>query len=231
MKYPERTVTVSFVILTCLIIIIGVFVNSQIKLGFADADNPAVMMALLSKHVHVYRSSGIVFVGMAVSLAFALSAMWEIYSPKPSHAARVGFLFCAFCTAFFLAFGLLRMQSTGTLRHLESINQEWAQAGYMVVQVAGTQGYISAAVVSFAFFMMCISFDNIKSRRFAIWLSWAGMAGPSFVLFMLFFGPFFPGLDNLFPVYIFSILLIFLWPTFFGISLLRRSRISKELST
>lgn len=115
------------------------------NLGFRDADNPAVMISFLRQHSDVFTLTGLVSVLMGLSLVVAVISIWEI-APKGSGTMvlRVGTVFGPFSAVYFFGQGVLRVQSPGTLLHMAGLDPDWGIAGYLAVQMAGTQGLGSA---------------------------------------------------------------------------------------
>lgn len=112
------------------------------SLGYADADDPAVMMAFLRAHGDLYALTGLTFVVMGVALALAVLAVHE-RAQRPSLALRSATLFGLVAAASFFAAGVLRIQAPGTLLHMGSLDADAGLAGYVAVQMAGTQGFAS----------------------------------------------------------------------------------------
>ncbi len=193
-------------------------------LGFNDADNPAVMIRFLRERLDIFTFSGIVSVVMGVSLSLAALALWEILSRKRSLVLQSGTLAAFAASAFFFVNGVLRIQAPGTLLHMAGMDGDWGIAGYVALQIVGTQGLASAGGFAFGLWVICVGIANFGSRVFWAGLSWLGALAAAGMLFSAFFGPLLPDLDLIYPVYVVSLLLVLVvWPLLVGIILVLKT--------
>jgi hypothetical protein len=101
-----------------------------------------------------------------------------------------------------------------------NLNPEWGEAGYLAVQMAGTQGLASAGGFAVSVWVLSTSIFNFKARVFWRGLSWFGFVTIA-MMFGAFVGPLLPTFDIVYPIYILGILLTYVWCLFLGFNLLR----------
>jgi hypothetical protein len=200
--------------------------NQRSALGFEDADHPALMIRFLQQRLDIFTYTGIINVLMGITLAVAALALWEIISKEQAlMLLKLGTLAGFAASAFFFVNGVLRIQAPGTLLHMAGLNGEWGVAGYVALQIVGTQGLASSAGFALAIWVICIGIVNFQSRVFWVGFSWLGILAGSGMLFSAFFGPLLPEFGLIYPVYIVSILsVLIIWCLLVGINLLSKSR-------
>ena len=71
------------------------------------------------------------------------------------------------------------MQAVGTVPHIQSLNESWGEAAYLAVQMAGTQGLLSAGVMALAAWLVSLAV------LFAMCRLWAPVAFAVFPLIVL----------------------------------------------
>lgn len=192
-------------------------------LGFQDADNPGVMMSYLKSRSDLFIFSGLLNVLMGFSLSITTLYLYESIQKKENLMLfRFGSLFALFASMYFFANGILRVQAPGTLLHMGNINSDWGEAGYLAVQMAGTQGLASAGGFAISLWVLSTSLFNFRTKIFWNGLSWLGMATVGMLL-GAFIGPFLPNTDIVYPIYILGIFMTYIWCLLFGINLLTKA--------
>jgi hypothetical protein len=104
-----------------------------------DGDNAAESLTYLQEHAFAYRVSGLFLLVAAIGLIRAATAVpW-----------RTPFLMAVGCVAggLWSLAGALRISSPGPIDHIRGYDEDWGEAAYLVVQMAGTQGALLAGVV------------------------------------------------------------------------------------
>lgn len=193
----------------------------RMNLGFEDADNAAVMLAFFQQHPDIYTLSGLTFVLAGITLTVAVIAVAEIAASRTtSIALRPISAFGLFAAGLFFAAGVLRVQTPGTVLHMARQNPDWGAAAYLAVQMAGTQGFASAAGFALSLWAVGISLLSVRTAVFPAWLSVLGVVLATPLVLGL-FGPLVEGLQSFYPVYIASIFGVMVWCSLFGIVLLR----------
>ena len=211
----------------CLAAVALVVLDGQRSgLGFEDADHPALMIRFLQQRLDIFTYTGMINVLMGISLAIAALALWEIISKGQSLLLlKLGTLAGFAASAFFFVNGVLRIQAPGTLLHMAGLNGDWGIAGYLALQIVGTQGLASSGGFAVAIWVICIGIVNFKSRVFWVGFSWLGVLAGAGMLFSAFFGPLLPNSEFVYPVYVVSILsVLIVWCLLVGINLLSKSR-------
>lgn len=104
-----------------------------------DGDNAAESLVYLEQHGQAYAASGACLVLAAVCLIRAATALpWQ--TPFLTAVGSVAAGLWAFT-------GALRISSPGPIGHIRGYDEQWAEAAYLVVQMAGTQGGLLSGVV------------------------------------------------------------------------------------
>jgi hypothetical protein len=103
---------------------------------------------------------------------------------------------------------------------MENLNPEWGEAGYLAVQMAGTQGLASAGGFSVSVWVLSTSILNFRAKVFWRGLSWLRLT-TIFMILGAFFGELMPTVDIVYPIYILGILLTYVWCLFMGFNLLK----------
>jgi hypothetical protein len=105
----------------------------------SDGDNAAESLVYLQEHASAYRLSGLLLLVAAIGLIRAATAVpW-----------RTPFVMAVGCVAggLWSLTGALRISSPGPIDHIRGYDEDWGEAAYLVVQMAGTQGGLLAGVV------------------------------------------------------------------------------------
>ena len=104
-----------------------------------DGDNAAESLVYLREHGTAYRLSGLCLVLAALGLIRAATAVpWR----TPFLTALGGV-----AGGLWVFAGALRLSSPGPIGHIEDYDQDWGEAAYLVVQMAGTQGALLGGFV------------------------------------------------------------------------------------
>lgn len=117
---------------------VGVFIplafllEAATRPGGTDGDNASESLLYLQEHGTAYRLSGCCFILAALSLVRAVTAVpWR--TPFLTALGSVAAGLWTFT-------GALRISSPGPIGHIGEYDQDWAEAAYLAVQMAGTQG-------------------------------------------------------------------------------------------
>lgn len=111
-----------------------------------DGDNPADSLLYLQEHGTAYAMSGCCLLLAALGLMRAATAVpWR--TPFQTVVGSVAAGLWAFT-------GALRISSPGPIDHIRGYDQDWGEAAYLVVQMAGTQGGLLSGVVLTEFWIV-----------------------------------------------------------------------------
>lgn len=116
-----------------------------------DGDNPADSLLYLQQHGTAYVVSGVCLVLAALGLVRAATAVpWR--SPFLTAVGSIAGGLWVFA-------GALRISSPGPIDHISGYDEDWGEAAYLVVQMAGTQGALLGGVVLVEFWIVggCLS--------------------------------------------------------------------------
>lgn len=112
----------------------------------SDGDNATDSLLYLQEHGTAYVLSGCCLVLAAVGLIRAATAVpWR--TPFLTAVGSVAAGLWAFT-------GALRISSPGPIEHIRGYDEDWGEAAYLVVQMAGTQGGLLAGVVLTEFWIV-----------------------------------------------------------------------------
>lgn len=191
------------------------------SLGFADADDPRVMLEFFRQHADLYTTSGLLLVLLGISLAVAVLALWRATSAAaPGLLDAFGAVFGLFSTAFFFAQGVLRVQSPETILHIAGLDEASGLAAYAAVQMAGTQGLGSSGGFALAIWAVAVAVATWPTRTLPRPVALLAVLPATFLLIGL-VGPL-TGADGLYLLYLAGVLLgLPLWCIGVGMALLR----------
>lgn len=135
------------------------------RLGFEDTDSPAVMLAFLRAHPEVYGQACAVLLVMALALTVAVLAVHDALAPgRSSLALRSTTAFGLFSAGCFFLLGVVRGM-VGPLLHIDRLDPAWGEAGYVVVQLVGTQLIAQGGTLALAIWIAGLAIFGIRTRR------------------------------------------------------------------
>ncbi len=191
------------------------------SLGFSDADNPTMMLEFLRQHGRLYAVMGVIFVLIAMALVFAVISVWEVVAhERKGLTMRFASAFGLFSAAFFFAQGILRVQTPGTVVHIDNLNHESGLAAYAAVQMAGTQGFGSSGAFALAMWGVGTTVATFRTGVLPKAVLVATVFPALFILTGL-GGPLIGSPDGLYMVYMLSLLGLMVWCLALGMRLLR----------
>lgn len=196
---------------------------APVSLGLANGDDPAVALGYLRAHPDTYVGTGSVLLLMAITLAVSVFAVSDVLAPRAdSLALRSASVLGQFSAASFLMFGVVRL-STGPLLYIDSLDRDWGEAAYLVVQVVGVHGFAQAGVFALCLWAIGISLIGLRTRALPVAICLLGAIPVIRILGLL--GPL--GVlpddmpDGLWIVFMVSIPGVMLWCLILGLVLLR----------
>ena len=203
---------------------IGVFAleSSRIRLGYDDGDNPEQSIAFLREYSVIYEVSGTLQLMMSVALVVGVLVVADTFRRETAALPlNIVSVFGIFAAAGYFLNGALRLAAARPLLYIDGLNHEWGITAYLVVQMAGIQGFAQAAIVNLGLWAVGLSLVTAQQRllpRAILWLA----VFPAFHLIAAIFLPFLGDLpDALFPLYVFSIFGTVLWCLALGLFLTR----------
>ena len=198
------------------------------RLGFADTDDPAIMVEFIRRHPEVFVQAGTMLVVMAISLVIAVVAVEEVLRPRSgSVGLRSTSAFGLFSAAFFLFGGAIRIGSSGPLLHMADLRGSWGEDAYVAAQVV-SQGVLIGGIFAVCLWAVGLSLIGLRTRALPLALCALGVL-PSIRIASGLLGPlgFLPDDGILWVMSIASIFGTILWCFILGIVLLRRTLRSK----
>ncbi|GAA3740164.1 hypothetical protein GCM10022239_14760 [Leifsonia bigeumensis] len=171
--------------LVCAAVALVAVAALELAVGSArgDGDNPAESLDYLASYGQLYALSGLALVagGMAVIVA-ALGVRRFARTAGVSLALESITVVAVLAAGFFAVAGVMRMQAVGTVPHIQGLDQQWGESAYLVVQIAGTQGLLSAGLIGLAAWL--VGFVLFAWRRR---VRWPGVVGviPALLLLLL----------------------------------------------
>lgn len=187
-----------------------------------DGDNPADSLRYLAEAGRAYLWSGALLgVGGAALITGAVGRLRARGGHPASMLLHVMLVLTIVAGTLIIGAGAIRMQATGTVPHIESLDTAWGEAAYLAVQMAGTQGMLSAGVFTMLVVTVALSIAEWRNgMRAPLFVA----ALPAIALIVLLSDLFVPGFDSalpefVFPVYFVSALLgIPMWCAAYGVS-------------
>ena len=150
-------------------------------------------------------------------------AVSDVLAPRAdSLALRSASVLGQFSAVSFLMFGVVRL-STGPLLYIDSLDRDWGEAAYLVVQVVGVHGFAQAGVFALCLWAIGISLIGLRTRALPVAICLLGAIPVIRILGLL--GPL--GVlpddmpDGLWIVFTVSIPGVMLWCLILGLVLLR----------
>ncbi len=139
-----------------------------------DGDNPADSIEYLRVASRFYGYSGGAFIigGGALATGVIGTAM-VVRRGKLSLPYASASAFGVIAGAFLVLNGAMRVQTTGTVLYIAELDKSWGESAYLTVQLAGTQGALSAAVMALASWLLATAI--LAWRRRARLLSIIGI--------------------------------------------------------
>ncbi len=161
--------------------------------GYEDTDNPAVMLDFIREHPDVYRFAGSALLAAAVVLTFAVLAVAARMKAfgVDTLLLRVTTVFGLFAAAMFMVLGAMRSAMGGTLIHIDGLSTDWSEAGYLSIQLVGTQSLGAAGIMAVSGWAVGLSLAGLSSRALPVWLCLLGVV-PAFRILVWLLAPLFP---------------------------------------
>lgn len=132
--------------------------------GFADTDSPAVSLDYLRGHADIYAWAGVVLLAMAVSLVVGTIATADVLGERAgSLAVRSTSAFGLFAAAFFFLNGVIRL-GVRPLLYIDSLDPDWGEAAYLVVQMTSIHGAAQAAITALCLWAIGVSVFGYRGR-------------------------------------------------------------------
>ncbi len=197
-----------------------------------DGDNPADSLAYLSVAGRAYLWSGaLLALGGAALVVGAVGRLRARGEHPSSMLTHVSLVFTIISAGLLIGAGALRMQATGTVPHIASLDPDWGAAAYLAVQMAGTQGMLSAGMFTLLAVTVALSIAEWRNGMRAPLIV---AVLPAIALGFLLGDLLVPGFESLatdgvFLLYIASALLgIPLWCAVYGVSQLAANRSARR---
>lgn len=137
----------------------------QPLLGFQDTDDAALGVAFVREHPEVFPQTGLALIVMSIALTISVASVADLHDPAPSQwpvrATSAAGMFAALC---FLVFGAMRIGASGPLLHIAGLRQEWGETAYLVVQMAGVQGFLPAGLLALSLWAVGWSLIGLRWR-------------------------------------------------------------------
>lgn len=145
------------------IVLIGLELAPQF-LGFQDTDDPSVSLRFLREHRDVYVLAGLLLVVMAIALVASVVAVMDVLASRADALGlRVVAVLGVFAAACFLMYGVLRL-GAGPLLYIDSLDRDWGEAAYLVVQIVGIHGVAQAAILTLCLWAVGVGVLGYRSR-------------------------------------------------------------------
>jgi hypothetical protein len=133
--------------------------------GQVDADDPAASLEYLAEYGDAYVVTGVLLVLLAAALVVAAVAVRAVLgSERPSlwidAGAIAGYLGAG---ALGLA-GVMRVAAPGPLAYISTLDADWGEAAYLVVQTAGNQTLFAGGVLGMSVWLIGVALAAWRRR-------------------------------------------------------------------
>jgi hypothetical protein len=126
-----------------------------------DGDNPADSLRFLAEFGDLYAYSGLALVTGGVALVLAVLAIRRMLG-ELSLAFSTTSAFAVLSGGFLAVCGVMRMQAVGTVPHIQGLKESWGESAYLTVQIAGTQGLLSAGMMGLAAWLIALAIVFVR---------------------------------------------------------------------
>lgn len=137
----------------------------QPLLGFQDTDDAALGVAFVREYPEVFAQTGLALIVMSIALTISVASVADLHDPAhskwPVRATSAAGMLAALC---FLVFGAMRIGASGPLLHIAGLKQEWGETAYLVVQMAGVQGFLPAGLLALSLWAVGWSLIGLRWR-------------------------------------------------------------------
>lgn len=134
------------------------------RLGFADVDDPSVMLRFLREHPTEFAQTGVALFVLAASLVVGVLAVGERLADRAGPlAVRSVTVFGLIAAASFLGLGVTRM-SAGPIAHIEGLQPAWGEAAYLAILMIGTHGLAQAALLTLSIWAIGVAVVGRRTR-------------------------------------------------------------------
>jgi hypothetical protein len=192
------------------------------NMGFDDTDDPSVSLQFLHLHADLYQFAAIALIVMGIALAIAVFAASDVMAPRADRLAlRSVTAFGLFAAVLLFMHGVLR-GAAEPLLYIDSLDHDWGQAGYLVLQLVGIHGFAQGGLLALCIWAVGVSLIGLRTGTLPRGLCLLGVL-PAIRILGLLIGP--TGLlpDGFWFVGIAAIPGTILWCLLLGIVMLRRS--------
>lgn len=168
-----------------------------------DGDNPADSIAYLRAAKGFYAYSGAALIlGGATLIAGVLGVARIVREGGLSLAFTAATAFGVLAGGFLAVAGVLRLNTTGTVLHISSLDPGWGESAYLAVQMAGTQGLLATGMVGLSGWLVAVAL--VAARRRLVGLGLIGLA-PAGILLLLASDVLFPVIGDSGPEWVFLV--------------------------
>jgi hypothetical protein len=113
-----------------------------------NGDDPAESVAFLRAAGRFYGYSGLALILGGGALIVGVLGVARMVRPGGLSLAYAGSTAFGVLAGGFLAVaGVLRLNATGTVLHIDDLDPAWGESAYLAVQMAGTQGLLATGMI------------------------------------------------------------------------------------
>lgn len=171
-----------------------------------DGDNPRDSLTFLAAETQTFAYTGVLFVVAAIALGVGVLGILRLVQPGGLSLAYLSAsVFAVLSSGFIAVAGLLRLNATGTVLYIDNLDPSWGESAYLVVQLAGTQGFIATATIGLSAWLIATAI--LATRRRLAGLLVIALA-PAVIILLLAADALIPALpvpDGFFVVYFLAI--------------------------
>jgi hypothetical protein len=139
--------------------------------GFPDTDDPSIGLAFIAAQPTAWAVCGALFFVASFALVVSVIAIGDRLSPRTAAggdsgsdlAGRAVTVVGLFSAAFLFGHGVVRFGGSPLL-YVQSLDQAWGEAAYLVTQFVGVHLFAQGGVFLLAFWIVAVAWLGVRRR-------------------------------------------------------------------
>lgn len=173
--------------------------------GETDGDDPAASLLYLADQGDAYVVTGLLLVLLAGALVVAAVAVRAVLrAERPSLWVDAGAIAGYLGAGALGVAGVMRVAAPGPLAYISSLDADWGESAYMVVQIAGTQSLFAGGVLGMSVWLFGVALAAWRRRSVARGVLVLGVFALDFIVALVL--PLVEVPDGVFVLHLFSLM-------------------------